>query len=82
MLPDQNISVGHSWGKEPLRKSQVEYVTNICKLDRIDQNVAYIKTSSDVKQLNQSLLLNGKEDGDIEIEVNTGMVINCTKKQN
>jgi hypothetical protein len=84
VLPDQNISTGYSWQKEHFRRSQVKYLTNIFRLDSIYQNIAYINTSSDVEQevsaLNHHLLLTGKEQGDIEVETDTGMLIYCNKK--
>jgi len=85
VLPDEMVFIKSSW----LRKTSLEIgdpqnLTAQYTLYGIQDRNAYIKATSPVEQkitaLNHSVSLKGKEDGVIEIEAETGMLIISDRK--
>lgn len=85
ILPDKAVFVNSSWlrkGSLEIGESQSHDVQ--CTLDSINAGIAYIKTISPIEQtidaLNHSVKMKGNENGIIEIEAETGMLITSSQK--
>jgi len=77
---DHKINADSSWKLQGFERNGIEFfdINYVC--DSIDQGLAHIHSFSKVKQrvsaLNNSLLMEGKEYGQIEIDLTTGMILN------
>ena len=83
LVPSHKAFVGLSRNQKGLQNSAVEYLTDEYTLEKIGDNRVHIRSSSQVTQqisvMNTTLVMNGTEGGEIEIEANTGMPMNCSK---
>jgi hypothetical protein len=84
-LPEKTVFVNSSWlRKDSLEIGEAQSQNVQCTLDSISTGIAFIKTISAVEQtidaLNHSVKMKGTENGIIEIEAETGMLITSSQK--
>lgn len=85
ILPGKTVFVNSSWiYKEPLEIGKLQNKILQCTLNSINSGIAYIKTVSAIEQttaaLNHTVEMNGKEEGFIEIDAATGMLVKKYQK--
>ena len=76
VLPNEGVEVGSSWKSQIGVKDQIEFIDETNTLSKVEQNLAYIKSSSFVKQrlpLNGDwVVCTGMAHSEIRLESNTG----------
>jgi hypothetical protein len=90
IFPDSALYVGDSWTKELTASTQLGLdLPTVYTLYSVDNNVATIKSASDINTSNQNININGtqaaatlkgNEEGKLRLELNTGMILQADSK--
>jgi hypothetical protein len=82
VFPFKSIKIGDTWEQDDTLQSDLKFpLKTIYKLESVDDGIATISVSSDIKMVNQQyggsnayINLEGSEDGEMKIDVGNGLV--------
>jgi hypothetical protein len=79
ILPEKKLFVGSSWNRRALQRDGIDFENSSYVFDSIRHEVAYMHSSCQVKQkvsaFSSTLEMEGKENSDIQIELNSGLAL-------